>query len=537
MSGKSQTSSRTFAWVFGAAAVLVPLQPACKKSPSGAVSGTTGPTVGEGLPGGSNPAVVIGGPTAPVAMEVGMLDPLARLNSATAKSLQRGYKALNAKNWEECAAAFSEVTAALPDYLDARYFTARALLNQAKAPEARQQLEEVLKRNFVAYAGRAAASKDWLALRTSPEWATYKQNEARIQAAYASGLGTGLVMVLRTAAAKPIKYAPVADAAQAKAGLQEAKLDLKQEVIHFDPLSSRYRPLTHTEGRVLAAQRSADGKTLVFVLAERAQHKAGKLWFVDPQLGFIDLATLDTAGPLPIKGSYEHLSIGFSKEGVATVALTAAAGAAEGQSGTYQIDSARTGPVKIAEDQGLFGERTEVWVDDLQHSERRLPADVKPTADLQSFTVPEPGSESGKAVTSALKLAGDSFAWSPGHKVLVYAGAFDACAALDKRKEVQKDKNGLFIYDSEKKTSQRIDAARTTYESQWISDELLAYETGIDADSRVVVYNVKTAVKTPLPLRHGGGLYGISAHKCEEPPQSPEDAPAEALPPPPPATP
>jgi len=178
-------------------------------------------------------------------------------------------------------------------------------------------------------------------------------------------------------------------------------------------------------------------------------------------------------------------------------------------------------------------------VDDLQHSERRLPADIKPTADLQSFTIDEPGSDAGKVVTSAVKLAGDSFSWAPGHKLLVYAGAFDACAALDKRKEVQKEKNGLFIYDLDKKSAQRVDAARTTYEAQWLSDDLLAYETGIDADSRVTVYNVKSGEKTTLQTRYGGGLYGVSAHKCEEPPQSSTQSAEDpaALPVPPPPTP
>jgi hypothetical protein len=213
----------------------------------------------------------------------------------------------------------------------------------------------------------------------------------------------------------------------------------------------------------------------------------------------------------------------------ATAPATAAVAAQAG--GSFQIDSAKTGAVKVAEEQGLYGERTEVWVDDLQHSERRLPADVKPAAELQSFTITDPGSETGKVVTSAVKLAGDSFSWSPGHKLLVYAGAFDACAALDKRKEVQKDKNGLFVYDLDKKAAQRIDAARTTYEAQWISDDYLAYETGIDADSRVTLYNLKTGEKTVLLARHGGGLYGISAHKCEELP------PAAALPTPPPVDP
>jgi hypothetical protein len=528
MSVKSQ--ARTLALAVGA--LLLPLQPACKKTPAPADNSGTEPATGRA--GSGKPAVVIEGDKAAAApaIPVGMTDPLARLNSATAKSLQRGYKALNAKNWEECAAAFSEVTAALPDYLDARYYTARALLNQAKPAEARQQLEELLKRNYVAYAGRAASSKDWLALRTSPEWEPYKQAEARIKSAYATGLAAGVTLVARTAAAKPVKYAPVADAALAKEGLQEAKLELKQEVIHFDPMSGRYRPLTHSEGKVVAAQRSPDGKAVIFALAERVQHKAGKLWFVDPQVGFLDLGTLELVGPVPVPGGFSHLSLGFSKQGVPTWATTAAAGTAESQSGSYQIDTAHTGAVKVAEDQGLYGERTEVWVDDLQHSERRLPADIKPSADLQSFTVEDSGTEAGKVVTSAVKLAGDSFAWAPGHKLLLYAGAFDACAALDKRKEVQKDKNGLFIYDLDKKSAQRIDAARTTYEAQWLSDDLLAYETGIDADSRVTIYNVKSGEKTTLATRHGGGLYGISAHKCEEPPQSPEEA--LPLPPPPP---
>ena len=236
MSAKSQ--ARTFALAVGA--LLLPLQPACKKAPAPAGSPAADPAAAR--PGSGQPAVVIEGDKAAVpAIPVGMTDPLARLTSPTAKSLQRGYKALNAKNWEECATAFSEVTAALPDYLDARYYTARALLNQAKPAEARQQLEELLKRNYVAYAGRAASGKDWLALRTSPEWEPYKQAEARIKAAYATGLSSGLTLVQRTAAAKPIKYVAVADAAQAKEGLQEAKRTL-------DRLYGALDRVTPTEG-------------------------------------------------------------------------------------------------------------------------------------------------------------------------------------------------------------------------------------------------------------------------------------------------
>ena len=470
-----------------------------------------------------------------------MADPWARMTGPVAKSLQRGYKALNAKKWEECSTAFGEVTAALPDYLPARFYTARALLMQGKAAEARQALEELARRNPLVFASRIRTAKEWQPLRDSPEWAAYQQAEARIQAAYAGGLSGGLVMVARLAAAKPVKYEASPDKA-AEPGLREARLELGGEAVHFDPATSRYRPITNTDGKVIAAQRSADGKTLVFLVAERVQNKGTQLWFVEPRLGSIDLGTLEVVGPAPLKGRYSHLVLGFSKDGTPQLAAVAGAAGAAGASGaaatagasgdpeggTWQMDSARTGLVQVPEESGITGERTEVWVDDLQHTERRVPEDVKPAADLQSFLV----GEGSPPVTSAQKIDGGSFTWSPGHKLLAYSGTFDACAALDKaaaKGDKGGDKNGLFLYDAEKKAAQRIDAGRTTYLSVWVDDGVLAFETGVGADSRVTLYDVRTQKKTPLPARHGAGLFGVSSHKCEEPPAA--AAEAEAAPP------
>ena len=56
MIGKSQTPSRTVAWVLGAAAVLVPMQPGCKKSAK--LAETAAPVVSEGQPAGGKPAVM-----------------------------------------------------------------------------------------------------------------------------------------------------------------------------------------------------------------------------------------------------------------------------------------------------------------------------------------------------------------------------------------------------------------------------------------------------------------------------------------------
>lgn len=507
----------------------------CKKADPGATAPAKGTETATGPAGSATAATEAGAATKPAGtsaqpaappIEVGMADAWGRMSSATAKSLQRGYKGLNGKKWEECSAAFGEVTTALPDYLPARFYAARCLLMQGKPAEARQALWDLARRNPLAYAGRIATAKDWQPLRDSPEWAAWQQAEVRIKTAYAAGLSSGLMMVARLSGAKPVKYEPVAGG---EAGLREAKLELGGEAVHYDPATARYRVLTNTDGKVLAAQRSPDGKILVFLLAEKAQNKGAKLWFVEPQLGSLDLATLEVIGPAPVKGRFEHVVLGFSKDGTPQLSAQASP---DGESGTWQMDSARTGLVKVPEEAGITGERTEVWADDLQHTERRLPEDIKPAADLQSFVI----GEGGAPVTSALKLDGGSFTWAPGHKLLAYAGLFDACAALDKAdakgKGKDPDKNGLFLYDVEKKAAQRIDAARTTYLASWVDDNTLAFETGVGADSRVTLYDVRGQKKTVLPARHGAGLFGVSSHKCEEPPAPPSEG--EALPSPPP---
>ena len=465
-----------------------------------------------------------GAPAPAVPLEpVGMTDPVARMQSAAAKALTRGYKGLNGKKWDECVAGFSEVVTAMPDYLLARAYVARCQVMQGAMADARGQLEELLRRNYVAYAPRTASGKDWAALRGSPEWPAYQQAEARIKRSYVHGLDGGVVLIVRMSAAKPPKYEAVKGGPD---GLREARLELGQEAVHFDPATGRFRPLTSTDGKIVSALRSPDGKTLAFVLAERVQNQGAKLLFVDPQLGHVDLRTLETVGPVPIKGTFTQLSLGFSKAGAPTLGVTQGDSPA---ASAYQMDSARTGAVKIPDDQGLFGERNEIWVDDLQHTERRLSSDIKLAADLQSFILGE--AEVVQTVTSAQKLEGSSIQWAPGRLLVSYAGVFNACEALDKTRG-DKDKNGLYVYDLTKRSAQRVDAARTTYETQWASDDYLLFETGIDAESRVTLYQLKTQQKTQLPTRFGAGLYGISAHKCEDPPPV-TTGEGDALPPPP----
>lgn len=442
-------------------------------------------------------------PPAP-AVIVGMAEPFAKLSNTGAKPFNSGYAALKAKKYDEAAALFAEVTTTLPDYLPARFQAARAYLQAANPVGTRQQLEELLSRNFIAYAAKSA-SKEFAVFRTSPEWPAYQQAEARIRAAYAQGLGQDLVFVARSGSFDPPSWTP-----GARKGLADANLETKQEVYHFDPDHGRYRPLTATDGRVLAALRSGDGKRLVFVTASHIQSEGEKKYFVEPQFGFLDLTTLETAGPIKLGGGYEELTIGFGASGTPLVATPGAlAAAGEGlPAGTYELDTARTGLTKAASDPEIKGERVLVRYERLTHSDRPLPTEVTLAEDRHSVKL-----GAGGLITSARTLSESSLAWSPGQRFFVYAGQLDACAAArdDKSKAAQ---NELFAYEVEKKAAVRIDAGPSAFDSQWLGDYLLAYETGAGAKSGLALYDMAAHKKTVLPLHHGAGFYGVPTVEC-----------------------
>ncbi len=446
----------------------------------------------------------VGDKTLPLA-PVGMADPFARLGGPAGKALDRGYKALRAKKYDEAAAAFAEVAAAAPDSTASRFQLARALVMSGKVPEGEKELEQVLSRDFVAYAGRADKPKEWKALRDAPEWAAYKEAEGRYKAAYAQGLGNGFVFVARN---RPAKTAT---------DKTDIKLDLSQEVYHHDPATGRYRRLTATDGHVFAALRSQDGKMLAFVAATRQRKTDGGDVFVDPQGGYVDLATLETVGPFKIVGTFFEVSIGFGDAGRVPAWQTEITPGADG--GTFVIDTAHTGMTKS--DVALQGERTWAQVQQVWNSGKGSPQGVTLSVDKKSF-----GLEGGGTVTSARELSDSSLDFSPSRKRITYAGKLDACKVLSG----DKSKNELFVYDLDKKSAQRIDSGISKFETQWLDDNLLVYENGIGPKGTVNLYDLSGHKKTSLSPHYGAGIYGIPTLSCQaapEPDEVPEEQPAE----------
>lgn len=438
--------------------------------------------------------------TQPAAAElkpIGMADPFARLTDASAKQLQAGYKALRSKKYDDAVAAFRAVTVASPDYTQGGWALVRTLVLGGKFSDVPAAYEMLIAKDFVAYAGKLDTGKEFAGLRNAPEWAKIAELRKSYQAAYAKGLDHGFFFVARTRAATE----PSIDASS-----KEAPLDLKQEIFHYDVDGQRYRRLTETDGHAFALNRSPKGDTLNFLVATRLHREGGVDSFVEPKVGYVDLKTLATVGPVAQKGRFDQVDLATNATGDPIFTFLVTSGAAE----TYMFDTARTGLAKL-EGEGAIpvGGETRAWPGQVLHLSGKAVEGVKITDGANQFTI-----ENGNLiVTAARALAQSSLDWSPGRTRLTYAGKLDACKIL---KGGDKDKNELYVYDLPKKSAQRIAAAVSGFETAWLDDDRLVYEGGVGKDGKLHLYAFTAHADTTLPTRNGAGLYGVPTLACEQ---------------------
>lgn len=490
-------------WRIGAAALLGMLSmAACKKTPPPAAVDASS-----------------GGSTTPVAPPVtGMEDPFARLNAETARALGAGYRALRARKYDEARAAFASVVRATPDHTAARFQEVRAAILGGHFGEVPDLWKELLARDFVAYAGRLTRPKEFVALRAAPEWVRVQATESALRTAYAADLGRGLFFVARTRDPGPPHFASNG----------EAKLELSQEVYHYDPASGRYRRLTETDGHVWAIGLSPDKKFLTFLVTPRLLQEAstGKTGFTEPQGGMVDLTTLETTGPFKLPETAHLVTLGFSASGEPLWRTDGG--------NAYTFDATRTALVKVVQvevpgsAQGQGPETTPDAAGGGPHTTRATPESVS------HFGAPLTGakrSDDGRAVLleggdkplrAAREIAAESLAWSPSKKRLVYAGVLDACKVL--AAGGKGDKNELFLWDTDKKLAVRVASAVSAFATHWLDEDHLVYEGGVGKDGKLHIYEVSTRKDTALKPRHGAGLYGYPSLACAPPPSEPSEA-------------
>jgi hypothetical protein len=225
---------------------------------------------------------------------------------------------------------------------------------------------------------------------------------------------------------------------------------------------------------------------------------------VDPKVGVLDLTTLEVLGPAVKKGRWEQVVLGVNKSGQPLFGFSAG-----GTTSTFSFDTAKTGLAELSGDTLIpQGGETRAWPGQVAHVAGAAVEKVKLVDGASQFTI----EGIAEPVLAARPLAASSLDWSPGKTRLTYAGKLDACKIL---KEGSKEKNELYVYDTTKKSAQRIAAAASGFETLWLDDEQLVYEGGLGKDGQIHIYAMTAHADVALPTRSGAGLYGVPTLACE----------------------
>jgi hypothetical protein len=438
-------------------------------------------------------------PIAPVPLVVGMLEPFGRINSTALARLDEGGKALRKKQYPEARAAFHDVVAAYPDKPGARYQELRATALAGDFAAVPALWRELLARDFPGYANRLDQGKEMAPLRRSQAWAEMVAVRDEVRRAYTSGLERGFLFVARTRS-----YA----APSFEDDSATAKVELDQEAYHFDPASQRIRRLSETGGQVAAIHRDDRHGPLMLLMARTLEKVAEGTAFKRPEAALLSLETLERVGPITIDASAVSLDLCFSRKGEPVWTVNTA-GAAEGRALT--LDTTGSALVPLEETCGPSVATTLVMPTGVEH-ERPDPEGVALSDDGLQLT----GVDADKPVRSSQVIRAGSFSWSPGKKRFAYTGDVGRCDLVAQLDQKQKPTaNAVVVWDAQRRTAARVTSAVTLYETAWIDDDHMVYESGLDRGAKLTIHDFSpggTALVVKAPA--GAALFGLSALPC-----------------------
>jgi hypothetical protein len=427
---------------------------------------------------------------------IGMEDPFGRMKQSTANTLNTGYRALRKKDPTAARAAFHAVVFAQPDNSSARFEELKAAVGEGDYAAVPDLWRKLLERDFVAYAERLERGKELAPLRESSQWPKVQAIKAEVKARYGAGLDKGVLFVARSRTHGSPTFAEYSDS---------AALELDQEVYHFDPASKRIRRLTDTGGHVVAIHR--DGGRLMVLLARTLKKVQGGTTFSKPEATLLSLETLEKTGPIAIDGDARSVDLCFSPKGEPVWTVN---GAVETKALT--LDATGTALVSLEEGCGAALVTTSVDPTRIQHR-RPDPEGVALSNDGLQVT----GVDADKPVRASHTIRAGSLSWSPSKKRFAYTGDVDRCAKTGDKDKEKPAPNAVVVWDAAQKKAARVSSDPASYETEWLDDDHLAYESRMSDGARLTIHDF-SAGGAPVTLKTpaGAGLFGMPTLPCHD---------------------
>jgi hypothetical protein len=199
--------------------------------------------------------------------------------------------------WREARDKYRAALAADPEFLAPALNAACAQARLDRFAEAAEEAAALVRRAFVPWGREVLEAADLAGLHVRPaQMQVVRAAVAEAGPAWGRAVMPGLFFVARTRPAVKLD------------GQGVLVLGLNQEIFAWLPATGRYRQVTSDDGRVLAALRSLDGRTVVYVRAGKLVREAqgpGRLRGLS--LRRLDVATMVLGPPVDLPGDLDAL--------------------------------------------------------------------------------------------------------------------------------------------------------------------------------------------------------------------------------------
>jgi hypothetical protein len=230
----------------------------------------------------------------------GSLDPFRPVAPKAAELNAAGKVPYRQGKWDEARAQYRAAIAADPDFLAPRLNVASSFVRQERFAEATAEVIALLERAYVPWAREVLEAADLGALKVRPEMKEIERAMAASAARWGEGLDESLVFVARQ---RPPLRVPD--------GPGVFVLNPRQELWAYTPRTRRYRQLTSEDGHVVAMARSADGRRVLHVTAEKLVRgaKPDDVALRSVAVRELTLATMAVSPPARVDGDVRRLDV------------------------------------------------------------------------------------------------------------------------------------------------------------------------------------------------------------------------------------
>jgi hypothetical protein len=251
---------------------------------------------------------------------------VAPLPAEAARAANNEGKALyRAGKWAAARARYAAARQADPQWMAPALNAACALARQERFAEAASEAAALARLAFVPWGREVREAADLAPLHVRPEMRIVEGALAESALAWGRSVMDGLFFVARTRPAVGL------------AGEGVLVLGLQQELFAWLPHTGRYRQITSDDGRVLAAVRSPDGRTVVYVRAGKLVRPAGARPVLRGlTVRRLDVPTMTLGPPVEVPGDVEELALWPVRAAAAELRVSPAGGPPQ----VYHLDVA-----------------------------------------------------------------------------------------------------------------------------------------------------------------------------------------------------